>query len=112
MAKRRIIELNKFSELTNISLSKKIRHKSQGTPRPKRISNILEPTALLIAIPPRPSLATIIDDRSSGTEVPTAKTVRAMITEGIFKISAIETALSTKTQLSRAIIVIEMLKTI
>ncbi len=76
---------------------------AQGRPSPIKISKILEPTALLNAMPPRPCLATITEEIISGTEVPIAKTVSAMTTFGTRNSSEIITALSTRAQLKSAI---------
>lgn len=83
----------------------------KGKPRPTKISKILEPIALLTAISPRPCLATINDEKRSGMDVPTAKTVKAIIASGMLRETEIITANSTRTQLNPAIINIEKKKT-
>lgn len=84
----------------------------KGKPNPINMSKIFEPTALLIAIPPLPCFDTITDDIKSGTDVPAASIVTAIIASGIFRIAAISTALSTNTQLKPAINTIDIIKMI
>ena len=102
---------NKSSVFTGNGVLEKEIMSNQGRPRHIRMSKILDPTALLSAIPPLPCLATITEDIKSGTEVPIANTVNAITTFGILRISEITTALSTSTQLNKAIRIIEMKKT-
>jgi hypothetical protein len=109
--KSRITLTNKSSVFTGNGVLEKLIISNQGSPKHIRMSKILDPTALLSAIPPLPCFATITEDIKSGTEVPIAKTVNAITTFGIFSISEIITALSTSTQLSSAITIIEIKKT-
>ncbi len=55
----------------------------KGSPKPTKISKMLEPIALLTAISPRPCFATINEENRSGIEVPIAKTVNAIIDSGM-----------------------------
>ena len=77
-------------------------------PSPIRISKMLLPTALLTAISPLPCRATIMEAIISGTEVPTASTVKPMITPGTPNAVANATPASTNTQLSSTITTIDM----
>jgi len=72
---------------------------------------MLEPTALLTAMPPLPCLATIADETISGTEVPIPKTINAITISGTPKIAETCTALSTNTQQVAAIRRMEIVKT-
>ena len=58
----------------------------KGIPKPINISNILEPTALLMAIPPLPCLETVSDESRSGIDVPAANTVTAITASEILSI--------------------------
>mmetsp|Transcript_128971 Transcript_128971/g.373160 ORF Transcript_128971/g.373160 Transcript_128971/m.373160 type:complete len:249 (+) Transcript_128971:242-988(+) len=57
--------------------------KNHGNPRPNKMSNVFEPTALATAMSPMPSLATAIEPMASGTEVPAAKMIKPITTSGI-----------------------------
>ena len=70
---------------------------SHGKPSPTRMSKMLEPTALAMAIEPRPWRATMTDANRSGTDVPAASNVSATITGGMCSASANTTAISTST---------------
>mmetsp|Transcript_17543 Transcript_17543/g.35821 ORF Transcript_17543/g.35821 Transcript_17543/m.35821 type:complete len:123 (+) Transcript_17543:610-978(+) len=56
---------------------------SQGSGKPTRISNILLPIELDTAMSPSPILATMTLDNKSGTEVPAARNVNPITTEGM-----------------------------
>lgn len=109
--KRSMVEGRMFAVLTGMLSVRKSRLSSQGMPRPKRISKTLEPIALVIAMSPRPWRETMMEDKLSGTEVPIASTVRATMDSGIWRISAMPMADSTKTQLRMAMAKIEEKKT-
>lgn len=94
-AKRRMTEEERLAVATVMVLSVKVRTINQGTPSPKRMSKMLEPTALETAMSPLPCRATMMDEMRSGMEVPAARTVRAMMTAGMCKLSAITMADST-----------------
>lgn len=79
----RKIEASKFSVPTTIEFPVNKIYTNQGTPKPTNMSNVLLPTALLTAISPLPLRATIIELRRSGTDVPPARIVSAMMTFGI-----------------------------
>lgn len=101
-ATNKTIELFKFSLSTLIGLNPLItRAKNQVKPRLAKISKILEPTALLIAVSPNPSLAVFTEAKKSGTLVPTAKIVRLIITGLILKMLASSTAELTITVLKK-----------
>ena len=59
------------------------------------MSNTLLPTALATAMSAKPSLATAIEDKASGIEVPAAKTVVPMTTAGMLSMHPILTHHST-----------------
>ncbi len=72
---------------------------SHGRPRQMRMSKVLLPTALLTAMSPLFCLATMRDASRSGTDVPPARIVRAMMTSGIPTLWAKRIASSTSAQL-------------
>ena len=59
------------------------------------MSNTLLPTALATAMSAKPSLATAIDDKASGMDVPAASTVVPMTTAGMLSMHPILTHHST-----------------
>mmetsp|Transcript_26984 Transcript_26984/g.79744 ORF Transcript_26984/g.79744 Transcript_26984/m.79744 type:complete len:258 (-) Transcript_26984:336-1109(-) len=81
-----------------------------GRPRPRRMLKMLEPSALQTAMSPFPSLATMIDESASGTEVPTERTSRPTISSGISRMQEARVAVSTMTKERRPIHTIDMVK--
>mmetsp|Transcript_2126 Transcript_2126/g.6530 ORF Transcript_2126/g.6530 Transcript_2126/m.6530 type:complete len:259 (-) Transcript_2126:813-1589(-) len=81
-----------------------------GRPRPSRILKMLEPSALQTAMSPFPSLATMIDESASGTDVPTERTSRPTISSGISRMHEARVAVSTIMNERRPIHTIDMVK--
>ncbi len=75
-------------------------------PKPKRISKILDPIALVIAMSHFHFLATMIDDIRSGIDVQAARIVSPMTALGTWSINASSTADITIRCARRAIIII------
>ena len=59
---------------------------SQGKGRPTRMSKMLLPIEELTAMSPSPILATMTEERRSGTEVPAARNVTPITTVGMVSV--------------------------
>ena len=63
-----------------------------GKPKPSKISNTFDPTALAMAMSASPARATIMEPKASGTEVPMASNVMPMTIGSMPKMQPIHVA--------------------
>merc|ERR1711933_587061 len=85
---------------------------NQGSPKPSKISNTLEPSALQTAMSPSPCWATAMDPKASGMEVPAARGTKPMTRVGIFMMVPIRLAASTMTYVQAPMYRIEKVKSV
>jgi hypothetical protein len=69
--------------------------KSQGKPRPTKMSNKLLPTELDTTMSPLPLRVIIMLETTSGIDVPAAKSVRPATVSGMLMVKAIITIIQT-----------------